>query len=34
LHAIGKSTVKAPTGLRITLQGHGVRLDDGWLLYW
>ncbi len=34
LHAIGKSTVRAASGLRITLQGHGVRLDDGWLLYW
>jgi hypothetical protein len=34
LHAIGNSTIRNPSGYRITLQGHGVRLDDGWLLYW
>jgi hypothetical protein len=34
LHAIGPSCEAAPTGLRITLQGHGVRLQRGWLLYW
>jgi hypothetical protein len=34
LHAIGGSRVAAPEGYRITLQGHGVRMDNGWLLYW
>jgi hypothetical protein len=34
LHAIGLSRASAPTGLRITLQGHGIRVTDGWLLYW
>jgi hypothetical protein len=34
LHAIGCSSVAAPKGYRITLQGHGVRLPQGWLLYW
>jgi hypothetical protein len=34
LHAIGRSSVSAPEGFRITLQGHGVRLPSGWLLYW
>lgn len=34
LHAIGGSPVAAPEGHRITLQGHGVRLTQGWLLYW
>jgi hypothetical protein len=34
LHAIGCSSVAAPEGYRITLQGHGVRLPQGWLLYW
>jgi hypothetical protein len=34
LHAIGCSTMAAPEGYRITLQGHGVRLPRGWLLYW
>ena len=23
-----------PSDERITVQGHGIRLDDGWLLYW
>jgi len=34
LHAIGRAFTAAPTGYRITLQGHGVRLPEGWLLYW
>ena len=34
LHAIGRAGVAAPKGLRITLQGHGVRLPQGWMLYW
>ncbi len=32
LHAIGPSP--GPRGYRITLQGHGVRTPDGWMLYW
>jgi hypothetical protein len=34
LHAIGRAAVAAPEGFRITLQGHGVRLPQGWMLYW
>ena len=34
LHAIGKASIDAPKGFRITLQGHGVRLPQGWMLYW
>ena len=34
LHAIGRAGVRAPTGRRVTIQGHGIRTDDGWLLYW
>jgi hypothetical protein len=34
LHAIGRSSVAAPEGFRITLQGHGFRTSRGWLLYW
>jgi|ERR1700733_832630 hypothetical protein len=34
LHAIGSPSVSSPKGYRITLQGHGVRLPQGWLLYW
>lgn len=34
LHAIGAPAVKAPTGERITLQGHAIKRPDGWLLYW
>jgi hypothetical protein len=34
LHAIGRAGVAAPKGMRITLQGHGVRLPRGWILYW
>lgn len=34
LHAIGNSSLPAPKGYRITLQGHGARLAGKWLLYW
>ena len=34
LHAIGRAAVSAPKGLRITLQGHAVRVRQGWMLYW
>jgi hypothetical protein len=34
LHAIGRAGTIAPSGYRITLQGHGVRLSEGWFLYW
>jgi hypothetical protein len=34
LHAIGAAGVAAPAGLRVTMQGHGLRLSEGWLLYW
>lgn len=34
LHAIGRSADVAPTGLRITMQGHGIRVPWGWMLYW
>jgi hypothetical protein len=34
LHAIGPAADPAPRGYRITLQGHGVRMPDGWMLYW
>jgi hypothetical protein len=34
LLAIGVSAVAAPKGHRITLQGHGLRMPEGWLLYW
>jgi hypothetical protein len=33
LHAIG-SAPEGSKGLRITLQGHGVRFSRGWMLYW
>jgi hypothetical protein len=33
LHAIGFGPI-ASEGFRITLQGHGVKLKEGWLLYW
>jgi hypothetical protein len=33
LHAIGRARAQAQ-GWRITLQGHGVLTDDGWMLYW
>ncbi len=34
LHAIGPAADPAPRGYRITLQGHGVRMPNGWMLYW
>ncbi len=34
LHAIGTADDPAPVGRRITLQGHGVRLDGTWSIYW
>jgi len=34
LHAIGPASDPAARGYRITLQGHGVRLAQGWLLSW
>lgn len=34
LHAIGTADDPAPVGRRITLQGHGVRLDGAWSIYW
>jgi hypothetical protein len=34
LHAIGTSSIQAPSGFRITLQGHGFRRNGKWLLYW
>jgi hypothetical protein len=34
LHAIGAPTVAAPYGQRITLQGHGVRRQGRWTIYW
>jgi hypothetical protein len=34
LHAIGPSADPNPRGYRITLQGHGVRMPKGWMLYW
>lgn len=34
LHAIGTGTTMTPKGLRVTMQGHGFRLADGWVLYW
>jgi hypothetical protein len=34
LHAIGPAADPKPRGYRITLQGHGVRMPRGWMLYW
>jgi hypothetical protein len=34
LHAIGSPGAMAPLGTRITIQGHGIRQDGQWLLYW
>jgi hypothetical protein len=34
LHAIGAAGSGCLTGRRITLQGHGVRFDRRWRLYW
>jgi hypothetical protein len=34
LHAIGAAGEARPRGRRITLQGHAVRFDQRWRLYW
>jgi hypothetical protein len=34
LHAIGAPSVSTPYGQRITLQGHGVRRQGRWTIYW
>jgi hypothetical protein len=34
LHAIGAAGAGRLTGRWITLQGHGIRFDKGWRLYW
>jgi len=34
LHAIGPKADADPSEYRITLQGHGVRVPAGWMLYW
>lgn len=34
LHRIGPSPRREPGDQRITLQGHGVLDDEGWVLYW
>lgn len=34
LHAIDSPQVSAPQGQRITLQGHGIRNDGRWTIYW
>jgi hypothetical protein len=34
LHAIGRAPTKNPQGLRVTLQGHGILMPKGWMLYW
>lgn len=34
LHAIDSPYVCAPSGQRITLQGHGIRNDGRWTIYW
>jgi hypothetical protein len=34
LHAIGAARMTRPKGLRVTVQGHGLRLPAGWVLYW
>jgi hypothetical protein len=34
LHAIGRASIVAPKGHRITFQGHGARLSNHWKLYW
>jgi hypothetical protein len=34
LHAIGRAPGQNPSGLRITLQGHGILMPSGWMLYW
>jgi hypothetical protein len=34
LHAIGAESTPSSEGFRITLQGHGIKLEEGWMLYW
>ncbi len=34
LHAIGRASIAAPVGYRITFQGHGAKLAGSWWLYW
>lgn len=34
LHAIGRASIAAPEGYRITFQGHGVKVFGCWKLYW
>lgn len=34
LHAIGRGSIAAPKGNRITFQGHGARMSESWKLYW
>jgi hypothetical protein len=34
LHAIGAPGCSAPKGRRITLQGHGIRREGRWTIYW
>jgi len=34
LHAIGPKANADPNEYRITLQGHGIRVPAGWMLYW
>jgi len=33
-HRIGASRCLSPGQRRVTYQGHGVRLDDRWILFW
>lgn len=33
-HRIGGSRCREPNQRRTTLQGHGVRIDDHWVLFW
>jgi hypothetical protein len=33
-HRIGSSRCHSPAQRRITVQGHGVRLDERWILFW
>ena len=34
LHALGRAPGGKACGMRITLQGHSVRLPQGWMIYW
>lgn len=34
LHAIGRASIAAPSGHRITFQGHGAKISHSWKLYW